>query len=226
MDISTDQLQGAILFLIALVLSITVHEFGHAWIATKLGDPLPKQQGRLTLSPLSHTDPIGTLVFPLIIYFTGAPLLGWGKPVQTNPLAYTRRFSRATGNLFVSVAGPAMNLVMAIVVSAIAIAGARVGLLSETMVVGLMRYLVALNLTLMFFNLLPIPPLDGGAVLAWVLPRSMQHIVETLGRWGFLILIGLMLSGLVAYVMYPASVMISVWVRAVLVGAGLLGAGA
>lgn len=211
MDFGIDKVQYAILFLIALILSITVHEFGHAWVATKLGDPVPKAQGRVTLSPVRHIDPVGTILFPLLMVFTGVPLLGWGRPVETNPLNYTRRVSRATGHMLVAIAGPGMNLVMAVLVSAIVIAGARADLLSFATAVGLIRHLVVLNLSLMFFNLLPIPPLDGGAVLAWFLPRSLQHIVDFLARWGFMILLGLMISGLLGRLMYPAYAMIALW---------------
>jgi Zn-dependent protease len=217
-----DQMGDAILMLIALVLSITVHEFGHAWAATRLGDSLPRLQGRLTLSPVRHVDPIGTLLFPLIMHFTGAPLLGWGRPVQTNPSNYTRRFTRSTGHMMVAVAGPAMNLVMAVLVSGLIIAGSLAGIMGQEAAVELIRRMVALNLTLMFFNLLPIPPLDGGAVLAWALPRSMQQVVDFLTRWGFLILLGLLFTRALDYVMYPAMVVTGQWMRVVAQVAGLL----
>lgn len=211
-SITTDQVRDALLFLSALILSIAVHEFGHALVATKLGDPLPRQQGRLTLSPMRHVDPIGTIVFPLIMFFGNWGLLGWGKPVETNPSAYTRRFSRATGNVLVSVAGPLMNLLMATLVSLIVIVACRAGVMPDHLAVEVFRYLIKLNLFLMFFNMLPIPPLDGGSLLAWVLPRSLQHIVEFLNRWGFLILLGLMIVPKVMTVVFtPANWFIGQW---------------
>src|SRR5438477_12754816 len=107
----------ALIYVIALVLSVTVHEFGHAWVADRLGDRLPRSQGRVTLNPLAHIDPIGTILMPLLIVFApGAPLLGWGRPVQTNPAAYTRRLRMKHGDMLVSAAGPAMNLILAFVV--------------------------------------------------------------------------------------------------------------
>jgi Zn-dependent protease len=206
-----DQVQQAILYLIAFILSVTVHEFGHAWVATKLGDALPRAQGRLTLSPIHHIDPIGTIVAPLVMSFAGMGI-AWGRPVQTNPLSYTRRFSRATGSLLVSVAGPAMNLVMALAVSLVMVVGARVGLLSPAVIEGMFKYLVALNIYLMFFNLLPIPPLDGGSVLGWLLPRSMQPVIDVLERWGFMILLGLLLiPGAMGALMTPARLLIALW---------------
>jgi Zn-dependent protease len=220
LNITLDDVRNALLFLIALVLSISVHEFGHAWVATKLGDPLPRAQGRLTLSPLKHADPIGTLLVPLLMLKSPIPLLGWGRPVQTNPLNYTRRFSRATGQMLVAIAGPTMNLLLALVVSLVLVVGARLGFMSRDLVVTLFGRVVALNLSLMFFNLLPIPPLDGGAVLGWILPRSMQHIVDLLSRWGFLVLLGLLLTGLLGYFMYPCQVLTTYWGVALLEATG------
>ena len=132
------------------------------------------------------------------------PLLGWGRPVQTNPLNYTRRFTRSTGHMLVALAGPIMNLLLAVLVSVLIVAGAKAGLMGWEIADTLIQHLVRLNLSLMFFNLLPIPPLDGGAVLAWVLPRSMQGAVELLNRWGFIILIGLMVTGMLGILMAPA----------------------
>ncbi len=221
MSITIDQVREAILFLIALVLSITVHEFGHAWAATKLGDSLPRAQGRLTLSPIPHVDPIGTLLLPLIMQLTHVPLLGWGRPVQTNPRNYTKRVSQATGQMLVAIAGPLMNLLLAVLVSTVVVVGGRSGALSETLALGLMDHLVRLNLFLMFFNLLPIPPLDGGAVLAWVLPRSLQGVIAFLGRWGSLILFAMVMSPLLQFLMYPGAVVAAFWQDSVLRGAGL-----
>jgi Zn-dependent protease len=212
LSITLPQVRAAILFLIALVISIAVHEFGHAWMATKLGDSLPRSQGRLTLAPHKHIDPIGTLLFPLLMIFTGAPLLGWGRPVQTDPRNYTDRFSRATGHMMVAVAGPAMNLVLLLLASLLVVLGLRFGFMSAALATWLVGNLVLLNFSLMFFNLLPIPPLDGGAVLAWILPRSMQNIVDFFQRWGFFILFGLMMTGFLDIVMTPARSIAGAWV--------------
>jgi Zn-dependent protease len=193
-------------------------------MANRLGDPTPKAQGRLTLSPIHHIDPIGTVLMPLIIQLSAgagaAPLLAWGRPVQTNPINYTRRFSVNTGHMLVALAGPVMNLIMAAVVSAVVVVGAAMGLMSEEIATGLTRYLVILNLYLMCFNLLPIPPLDGGAVLAWFLPRSMQHVVDLLHRWGFLILLLLLLSPLMGVIMAPAGMLVRAWIEVMFTVAG------
>jgi Zn-dependent protease len=219
LNIGVDQIQQAILYLIAFILCVSVHEFGHAWVANRMGDPTPRSQGRLTLSPLSHIDPIGTLLIPFISAISPAtlPFMAWGKPVQTNPMAYSRRFSVSTGHMLVSLAGPAMNVVMALLVSLVIVVGAHLGL-SPRIQSALFHYMVALNLVLMCFNLLPIPPLDGGAVLAWVLPRSMHGIVDFLQRYGGLILLLLVLSPmaglpLMRIVMVPIALAVGLWQR-------------
>ncbi len=220
MNFTIEQLGPAILFLIALVISVTVHEFGHAWAATKLGDPLPKAQGRLTLSPTAHADLVGTIIFPLIMALTSIPLLGWGRPVLTNPTSYTRKISRATGSMLVAVAGPGMNFVLALIVSLLCFVGVKTGLLQPDLLVLVINHLVVLNITLMIFNLLPIPPLDGGAVLAWVLPRSLQFVIDFLNRWGFLILLALVMTPMLSFVTKPGQVVARWWVHLLLGAVG------
>ncbi len=210
-----DQLQSAILYLIAFILCIAAHEFGHAWVANRLGDPTPRLQGRLTLAPQHHIDPIGTILMPLIMAFTSAPLLAWGRPVQINPAAFTRRFSMSTGRMLVAIAGPLMNLVMALLVSVVIVVAARLGAPGHLLDT-IFNYLVRLNISLMIFNLLPIPPLDGGSVLAWLLPRSMHNVVDFLARYGGIILILLVLSpslGLpvMNVIAYPIKVITPYW---------------
>jgi Zn-dependent protease len=212
-----------ILSVIALVLSVAVHEFGHAWAASRMGDTLPKSQGRLTLNPIQHIDPIGTLLFPIIMLTAGGGMFGWGRPVMTNPSNYTRSLSRPTGSMLVSIAGPAMNLLMATLTSLIVVVGIRTGVMGDSLAEHLIRLLVQLNLLLMFFNLLPIPPLDGGSILAWVLPRSMQGVIDLLNRWGFLILLGLMVTGVLSWVMRPAYAAIHLWTSVLIGAAGAAG---
>ena len=217
MNIGIDQVQQAILYLIAFILCVSVHEFGHAWVANRLGDPTPRLQGRLTLSPVHHIDLVGTLLIPFISVVSPAPLplMAWGRPVQTNPLAYTRRFKVNTGRMLVAIAGPTMNLLMALLASMVIVIASHMGA-SVRFQVAIFNYLVQLNLILMCFNLLPIPPLDGGAVLAWVLPRSWQGIVDVLQRYGVFILFLLVLSPmlglpLLSIVMFPMRIVIGIW---------------
>ena len=206
MNIPLGQVRNALLYLIAFIVSVSVHEFGHAWMATQLGDPTPRAQGRLTLSPMAHAHWLGTIVLPLVgALMPGVPLIAWGKPVQTNPGSYsTRRFSRTTGHMLVALAGPAMNLVLAIVVSLVFVTLAKTNLLSPALAEALVRYVLALNLVLMFFNLLPLAPLDGAAVLAGILPASMREVSAFLQRYGMFILFGLlMIPGAMDIVLAP-----------------------
>ena len=140
---------------------------------------------------------------------------------MTNPNAYTRRFSRATGSMLVAVAGPAMNLLMAIFVSVLVVVGLRTGIMGIELGQAIIESLVILNLSLLFFNLLPIPPLDGGSVLAWVLPRSMQGAIEFLNRFGFLILLALMMTPLLGYITLPGRWLAGRWYDALLGVAGI-----
>ena len=221
LSLGADEIKHAVLYLIAFILCITVHEFGHAWVATRLGDPTPKSQGRVTLSPRHHIDPIGTILMPIIMALSSAgaalPLVAWGRPVQTNPMAYTRRLSMSTGRMLVSLAGPAMNLAMAVVVSLLIVVGAKVHA-SDELLSTAFHYLVRLNLSLMIFNLLPIPPLDGGAVLAWALPRSLHNLVDFFARYGSFILLFLVISPTLGLPMmrvigYPIDAVTYYWAR-------------
>jgi Zn-dependent protease len=210
------QWANAIQMLIALVLSVAVHEFGHAWAATRLGDSLPRLQGRLTLNPARHIELVGTIIIPLLGFLNpgGLSMLGWGKPVMTNPTSYSRRFSRLTGSMLVSIAGPMMNLLLALVTSTILVVGVRAGLMTGEGATDLLARVIQLNLVLFFLNLLPIPPLDGGAVLAWVLPRSLQPVVDFLNRWGFVILFALVLTPALSILLTPGYIVIGHWMRA------------
>jgi Zn-dependent protease len=224
-DISADHVRAALFYVIAFVVSVTVHEFGHAFVADRLGDRIPRLQGRLTLSPIAHIDPVGTLAVPLLgALVAGLPLFAWGKPVQTNPANYTGRFSPRTGSMLVAAAGPFMNLVLALVGSIVIVMLTRAGVLSPTLQRALIGYVVVLNFVLLFFNLIPLGPLDGAAVLAGLLPPSMQRIAELNRKYGMLVLLVLFLSpsmGLpgLGVVMAPLYRLIGVWLNLIGMGA-------
>lgn len=214
MDVSNEQVQHALLSVVAFVLSVSFHEFGHAFVADKLGDGLPRAQGRVTLSPLRHIDLFGTILVPLMATFaSGIPFIAWGKPVQTNPAAMTRYFPRSVNNLLVSLAGPTMNLLLALLVSVVLFAVAKTGHLSRDLAGVIIQFMIVLNISLMFFNLLPVPPLDGGAILAIVLPASMRGVLPVLQRYGMLLIIILFATGLGSVLMRPAGQLAAAWSR-------------
>jgi len=204
---TVDDLRWGLVELILLVISIGLHEFGHAWVADLRGDPLPRAQGRVTLDPFAHADPIGTILIPAIGIFGLLPfgLIGWGKPVQVllgNPR------TRVKDDILITLAGPAMNLLQCLAFALIGLALSETGhLVSNTRRV--IEFGILLNASLMVFNLVPMPPLDGSRLLRHAVGMTEQTFL-TLARWSPLILILLvnfngftralgMVIGLVAY---------------------------
>ena len=214
MDVET--LRRGLVFLVALVLSICVHEFGHAFVADKLGDRLPRAQGRVTLNPLAHIDPIGTLLLPLFDIFSGpaigSRILGWGKPVRISlaPGDITKKVSIRTAHALIAIAGPGMNVLFALVLSALFVGLIKGGY--DSLADGVAN-VIAMNIGLCLFNLLPIPPLDGGAVLARFVPRRLDGLLEQLNRYGFIILFGLLMTGLLSKLMWPAYIISTFWMQ-------------
>lgn len=188
MELSSTEMRLIIQSMITLILAIAVHEFGHAIVAHKLGDRLPERQGRVTLNPIAHMDPIGTLAFPLIfLVYTGGQSIGfgWGKPVQVQPGAFSRRFSMRTGHLMVALAGPAMNIVFGVVISLVHVGLIKGGVIGpgHPLHEALFRA-VGLNFILFFFNLIPAPPLDGGAVVRGLIPERMVPAFDRFAVYG------------------------------------------
>ena len=180
------QLRDGLLQLILLIISIGLHEFGHAWVADLRGDPLPRLQGRVTLNPFAHTDTIGTIVLPAVMIFLspGFGLIGWGKPVQISlPNPRTRRMD----DLCITLAGPGMNLVLCLVFAVIGGLG-DFDPRTQAVVIDFLRMGIFLNAGLVVFNLIPIPPLDGSRV-AVRLGIYSEETFHMLARWGFLILL-------------------------------------
>jgi Zn-dependent protease len=172
-------------FLVAVIVGITFHEFSHAAVASLQGDQTARSQGRLTLNPIAHLDPLGSIAL-LVAGF------GWGRPVPVSP---TRLRSHRFGAVMVGLAGPAANFVVAIVaVIALRIAYPAEGTTFDVdFSVTLLYTLVAVNVVLGVFNLLPIPPLDGSTLLSLALPPSRQHIVAFLDQYGIFLLLGLLI---------------------------------
>jgi Zn-dependent protease len=174
LDLLNNPLYFAI-YAASLIVAITVHEFAHAWTANRLGDPTPKLQGRLTLNPLSHLDPLGTLML-LIVGF------GWGKPVQFDP--YNLQNPRKEAAL-ISIAGPVSNVIIAIIASALVWFLGPFSIISAFIIP-----FIRLNILLAVFNLIPVHPLDGGKILVGILPQQTAHEVESfLNQFGMIILL-------------------------------------
>lgn len=182
-----------LLFLIPMILSLTVHEWAHAWTAYKLGDDTAAREGRLTLSPLAHLDPVGTFLLPLL----GIPF-GWAKPVPVNPVRFNRKVTMQTGMALTAAAGPFSNVVLAVgcAVALGAILRFRPELLAQQQGIHmLLIYGLQLNVSLALFNLFPIPPLDGSRILERFVPASMRERWEAFTRVAPFLLLGVIVLG-------------------------------
>jgi Zn-dependent protease len=202
-------IQELLVAFVILISSLTFHEAAHAWTANRLGDPTARLLGRLTLNPAVHVDVIGTIVFPLVAMITGFPLIGWAKPVpvDTRNLGHPRR-----DFAIVAAAGPISNLILAAIGAAVftiwsADASSET---RELIATGLLRF-VLLNVLLAVFNMIPVPPLDGGNILMGIVPESAAHMIDKLRPWGFVLLYALMLSGVLAAIIFPVQRAVLGW---------------
>lgn len=204
-----------VIYMVVLLLAISAHEAGHAWMSYKFGDDTAYMLGRVTLNPVSHTDPIGTLLIPIISFVFGAmggalgsiPLIGWGKPTPVNPRKWT---NYKWGNVMVSIAGVLANLILLI----IGIIAAKIMLSQGFTVIDffgastnplaiLVGNLMLLNLSLFVFNLLPFPPLDGSKILQTFMPESTEPIFNLLEQFGFIILMFMIYIGVFRFILRP-----------------------
>lgn len=199
-EFTPERMQLIVQGMVVFILSIAVHEFGHAWAANRLGDSLPRRQGRLTLNPIAHMDPIGTVLAPLLfIATTGGIGFAWGKPVQ-----HTTTDRR--GHMLIAFAGPAMNVILALVVAIAHVVLIRTGVLEPGhKLSSALFYAVAVNFLLFFFNLIPAVPLDGGSVARGLLPHRWLREYDAYSVYGpFVLLAFIMIPGLGMIVSKPA----------------------
>lgn len=183
-----------IFYIVVLIFSVIVHEIAHGFVALKFGDTTAKDAGRLTLNPMKHIDPFGSILFPMMMAFLKGPVFGWAKPVPYNP-NNLRNPKRDSG--LIAAAGPLTNMALAVV---FAILARLLMFAPESAFVAalflLFNIIIQMNLALAFFNLLPIPPLDGSGILFSLLPRSTYRLQRFLLQYGFIILIIVIFAGL------------------------------
>lgn len=216
-----DLVSHLVMYMVVLLMAISCHEAGHAWMSYKYGDDTAYMLGRVTLNPIKHTDPIGTLLIPIVGFVLGAvggaagriPLIGWGIPTPVNPRKWT---NYRMANVMVSIAGIGANLILAILGFAVfkilletrVINGSNVDVGMMKVLIIFLQYMIMLNVSLAVFNLLPFPPLDGSKVLQTFLPESFNPIFRVLEQYGFLILMLLVYWGVVGVVIRPVFMLV------------------
>ena len=194
-----------------LLLSLTFHEAAHAWSADRLGDATARMLGRVSLNPAVHIDPIGTIAFPLIAMVTGLPIIGWAKPVPVNTVNLRHHWKQKF--MLIAAAGPASNLILATIAAiGVRLMGFETG--PDGTAGAIFQFLgvmVLINVLLAVFNMVPVPPLDGGNVLAGLLPGKAHEVFERIRPYGFLIIYGLLLSGILFAIVDPIQRVLLRW---------------
>ncbi len=198
---NTGELLNLLLTLPAVLIAITFHEFAHAFAADKLGDDTPRRQGRLTLNPFAHLDPVGSL----LLIFAG---FGWGKPVEINPRNFNRDKSMTASEAIVAIAGPAVNLILAILFTFIYFAIVKIApafCLTQVglVILTLIQMTIIINIGLGVFNLIPLPPLDGSKVLKLFLPVNVRDWFERNSRIFYIIFVVLWLTDIASIIISP-----------------------
>lgn len=203
-----------VIYMVVLLMAISAHEAAHAWMSDRFGDDTARLLGRVTLNPVAHIDPIGTLLIPIVSFIFGSiggpvariPLIGWGKPTPVNPLRWR---NKDLANVMVSGAGIMANLLIATLAFVIikvflhsnAFASIPEGFREPVAL--LLEYMLTMNISLAVFNLLPFPPLDGSKILETFLPASAQPFLAAMEQFGFFILMGLIYIGFFSAIMRP-----------------------
>ena len=204
--------QTLLIYIIPLLFAITLHEAAHGWVASKLGDHTARMMGRVTLDPTRHIDPIGTIAIPLVLLLSSSGFIfGWAKPV---PINFNALRNGKNGMIWVALAGPGANIVMAICWLFVMIVAIKMNI---TVLIEMGRVGILVNCVLAIFNLLPIPPLDGSRVISALLPNRLAYQYNQLEQYGLYILLGLMFLGGFNYLVRPWVELILSWFNYALV---------
>ena len=207
--------QTLLIYIIPLLFAITLHEAAHGLVASKLGDHTAKMMGRVTLDPTKHIDPIGTIAIPLVLLLSSSGFIfGWAKPV---PINFNALRNGKNGMIWVALAGPGANIVMAICWLFVMIIAIKMNI---TVLIEMGRVGILVNCVLAVFNLLPIPPLDGSRVISALLPNRLAYQYNQLEQYGLYILLGLMFLGGFNYLVRPWVELILSWFNYALVVLG------
>jgi len=190
-----------LVYAIPVIFSIVIHEVSHGWMAYKLGDDTAKRMGRLTLNPISHIDPVGTIILPLIMILARGPIFGWAKPVPFNPNNFNQKVNFRNGVMWVALAGPVSNLILAFISAFVYVFTLKYfspASVTYSFIIQLLEAFISINLILACLNLVPVPPLDGSKVLMRFLPTSYLPHFFKLERYGMLIVIILLATGVIS----------------------------
>ena len=207
--------QTLLIYIIPLLFAITLHEAAHGWVASKLGDHTARMMGRVTLDPTRHIDPIGTIAIPLVLLLSSSGFIfGWAKPI---PINFNALRNGKNGMIWVALAGPGANIVMAICWLFVMIIAIKMNI---TVLIEMGRVGILVNCVLAVFNLLPIPPLDGSRVISALLPNRLAYQYNQLEQYGLYILLGLMFLGGFNYLVRPWVELILSWFNYALVVLG------
>ena len=207
-ELTPERLAMGLTTYVVLLFSLSVHESAHAWMAHKLGDDTALHEGRITLNPVAHIDPIGTLLLPLLQIFTALPFLGWAKPTPYDPSNFRRDVTMRTGHMLVAAAGPVSNIILALIFTLAFFGIVRSDIVTSANHPAVMIVVIGIqmNVVLALFNLVPIPPLDGSKVASYGLPGTIgDRYDRVMEPYGYVILLVLFATGILWMALGPVT---------------------